>query len=54
MKRGQYPKGVDPTRAECFSIGLCMLAAGTLEETEEFYSKQGGTSVNWGKIDACI
>lgn len=30
IERSEYPKNIDPSTAECYSIGLCMLAAGTL------------------------
>ena len=36
---------MDPSTAECFSIGLCMLAAGTLENIDLIYE------VNQGKIN---
>ena len=37
----EYPKNIDPSLAECYSIGLTLLAAGTLEDIDSIYINQG-------------
>jgi hypothetical protein len=40
MQKGTYPTHVDPCLAEVFSIGLTILASGTLEDCDKIYQKQ--------------
>ena len=37
----EYPKNIDPSLAECYSIGLTILAAGTLEDIDSIYTMHG-------------
>lgn len=39
---GDYPKNIDPSTAECYSIGLCLLSAGTLEDVDSIYANDTG------------
>ena len=42
IERAEYPKNIDPAIAECYSIGLSVLSAGTLEDVDSVYSAEGG------------
>jgi hypothetical protein len=39
IERGEYPPGVDPCRAEVFSIGLTILSSGILHDCSDIYSQ---------------
>lgn len=52
LGRGEYPKNIDPSSAECFSIGLTMLAAGTLENIDSVYVTSGDSrSIQQHKVN---
>jgi len=40
LQKGTYPAHVDPCLAEVFSIGLTILASGTLEDCDKIYQRQ--------------
>lgn len=52
IERAEYPKNIDPSLSECYSIGLCMLAAGTLEDVDSIYSwEQGEKKIHRHKVN---
>ena len=43
----------DPHKSDCFSLGMCLLEAGTLENVQDVYNQRNG-SINEDKLDQHI